>query len=175
MLSTPTRAEEVFQAPSRSRARGYPIGDLNRTIAWTGMAFGAALGLIMGLWSFDGPMAPPNFIGDYTDTSRRLLRLGHIACFGVGILNLLLVQALIESRDLSKVARHTAKAMNFGNIFLPLVLVVAAVYAPAKYLLPFPALSVFAALCLTAFVVGAGRQGREYAGRSTLAHISANE
>ena len=48
--------------------------------------------------------------------------------------------------------------MNFGNIFLPLVLVVAAVYTPAKYLLPFPALSAFAALCLAAYVVIAGRK-----------------
>ena len=132
--------------------------DLNRIVAWTGMACGAALGLIMGLWSFDGPLAPPSFIGDYTDTPRRLLRLGHIACFGIGILNLLLVQALVESRDSPRVARRAAQAMNFGNVFLPLVLLIAAVYTPAKYLLPFPALSVFAALCLAAYVVGAGRQ-----------------
>ena len=158
MSSTPTTVEQVFRAPSRSKARGDSMGDLNRIVAWTGMACGAALGLIMGLWSFDGPVAPPNFIGDYTDTPRRLLRLGHIACFGIGILNLLLVQALVESRDSPRVARRAAQAMNFGNVFLPLVLVIAAVYAPAKYLLPFPALSVFTALCLAAYVVGAGRQ-----------------
>ena len=158
MSSTPTTIEEVVHAPSRSKARGYSMGDLNRIVAWTGMACGAALGLIMGLWSFDGPIAPPNFIGDYTDTPRRLLRLGHIACFGVGILNLLLVQAFPNSGDSPRVARYAAQAMNFGNIFLPLVLVIAAVYAPAKYLLPFPALSVFAALCLAAYATGAGRQ-----------------
>ncbi len=134
------------------------MGDLNRIVAWTGMAFGAVLGLIMGLWSFDGPVAPPNFIGDYTDTPRRRLRLGHIACFGIGILNLLLVRELPNSGGSPRVARHAAQAMNFGNIFLPLVLLIAAVYAPAKYLLPVPALSVFAALCLAAYVVGARRQ-----------------
>ena len=158
MSSTPTTIEEVVHSPSRSKARGYSVGDPNRIVAWTGMACGAALGLIMGLWSFDGPVAPPNFIGDYTDTPRRLLRLGHIACFGIGILNLLLVQALLNAKDSPRVASYAAQAMNFGNIFLPLVLVIAAVYAPAKYLLPFPALSVFAALCLAAYVVAAGRQ-----------------
>jgi hypothetical protein len=50
--------------------------------------------------------------------------------------------------------------MNPGNIFLPLLLIVAAVYAPAKYLLPLPTLSVFAALCLAAVVVDAGRRRR---------------
>lgn len=122
------------------------------------MACGAALGLIMGLWSFHGPVAPPNFIGEYTDTPQRLLRLGHIACFGIGILNLLLVQTLLHSGDSPRVARHAAQAMNFGNVFLPLVLIIAAVYAPAKYLLPIPALSVFAALCLAAYATGTGRQ-----------------
>ncbi len=48
--------------------------------------------------------------------------------------------------------------MNFGNVFLPLVLIIAAVYTPAKYLLPLPALSVFAALCLAAHVVVTGRK-----------------
>lgn len=158
MSSTPTTMEEVVHAPSRPKARGYSMGDRNRIIAWTGMACGAALGLIMGLWSFDGPVAPPNFIGNYTDTPRRLLRLGHIACFGIGILNLLLVRELFNSAHSPRAARYAAQAMNFGNIFLPLVLVIAAVYAPAKYLLPFPALSVFAALCLAAYVAGAGRQ-----------------
>ena len=160
--------EEVFHAPGRSKARGYSMGDLNRIVAWTGMACGAALGLIMGLWSFDGPLAPPSFIGDYTDTQRRLLRLGHIACFGIGILNLLLVQALLDSGDSPRAARHAARAMNFGNVFLPLVLLIAAVYAPAKYLLPIPALSVFTALCLAAYVAGAGARGRR---RNTMKAI----
>ena len=99
MSSTPTTIDGVVRAPGRSQARVYAMGHLNRVVAWTGMACGAALGLIMGLWSFDGPVAPPNFIGDYTDTARRLLRLGHIACFGIGILNLLLVRELFNSGD----------------------------------------------------------------------------
>ena len=46
----------------------------------------------MGLWSFDGPLAAPAWIGDYGDTALRLLWLGQIAFFGLGILNLLLVK-----------------------------------------------------------------------------------
>ena len=48
MSSTPTRIDEAFQVPSRSSDRVDSIGDLNRTIAWTGMACGAALGLNHG-------------------------------------------------------------------------------------------------------------------------------
>ena len=70
------------------------IGEFNRAIAWSGFAAGAGMGLIMGMWSFDGPVAVPALIGEYGDTARRLLRLGHIALFGLGILNLLLVRNL---------------------------------------------------------------------------------
>jgi hypothetical protein len=51
----------------------------------------------MGLWSFDGPMAPPSWIGEYADTSRRLIRLGHIAFIGLGILDILLANELTRS------------------------------------------------------------------------------
>jgi hypothetical protein len=55
------------------------------------MSIGALTGMVMGMWSFDGPLAVPGWLGDYGSTARRLVRLGHIACFGIGILNLLLV------------------------------------------------------------------------------------
>ena len=67
-------------------------GELNRVVAWLSLAAGAGTGLIMGLWSFDGPVAAPAWIGNYGATPRRLLRLGHIAFFGRGIVNLLLVK-----------------------------------------------------------------------------------
>ncbi|MDP6173571.1 MAG: hypothetical protein QGF09_05335 [Rhodospirillales bacterium] len=63
-------------------------GKLNRAIAWWGFCLGVAAGLVMGLWSFDGPMAVPVWIGGYDRTPRRLLRLGYIAFFGIGFLNL---------------------------------------------------------------------------------------
>ncbi len=67
-------------------------GELNRVVAWLRLAAGAGTGLIMGLWSFDGPVAARAWIGNYGATSRRFLRLGHIAFFGLGIVKLLLVQ-----------------------------------------------------------------------------------
>ena len=67
-------------------------GELNRVVAWLRLAAGAGTGLFMGLWSFDGPVAARAWIGNYGATSRRLLRLGHIAFFGLGIVKLLLVK-----------------------------------------------------------------------------------
>ena len=126
------------------------IGEFNRAIAWSGFAAGAGMGLIMGMWSFDGPVAVPALIGEYGDTARRLLRLGHIALFGLGILNLLLVRNLPTLPLGQRPTRAALACMNFGNVFLPLVLIGAALLPGLKYLMALPALGVFAALCLAA-------------------------
>ena len=54
--------------------------------------------MVMGLWSFNGPVTPPPGLADYGDTSRRLLRLGHIDFFGIGYLNLMLAAELPSLR-----------------------------------------------------------------------------
>lgn len=122
----------------------------NRQVAWTCAVLGVLTGLVMGLWSFDGPMPVPPWLGDYGATARRLARLGHIAFLGLGILNLLLVRELAETSLGMAERRVAATAMNIGNVFLPLVLFAAAAWQPLKYLLPVPACSVFIALVLAA-------------------------
>ena len=41
--------------------------------------------------------------------------------------------------------------MNFGNVFLPLTLLAAAIYHPLKYSMPIPALAVFVAVVIAAY------------------------
>ena len=114
------------------------------------MAVGALTGLVMGLWSFDGPVPVPGWLGDYGSTARRLVRLGHIACFGVGILNLLLAAEAERKAFIDSTSRWASQLMNLGNIGLPLGLFVAAVVPPAKYLLALPAMAVTISLLLVA-------------------------
>lgn len=118
-------------------------------VGWVSLTVGAGTGLVLGLWSFDGPMTVPAWIGEYGDTSRRMVRLGHIAFFGLGILNILLASELPRLSDRAR--RIASPAMNFGNAFLPLTLFAAAAYPPLKYLMPIPALAVFVALFAAAF------------------------
>ncbi len=125
----------------------------NRRIAWISLACGALTGLTLGLWSFDGPMPTPALLGEYGDTARRLARLGHIACFGLGFLNLLTARELERSGLGPRSRRLAARAMNFGNLLLPLTLFAAAVYGPLKYLMPVPAIAVTTALAMTAWGV----------------------
>jgi hypothetical protein len=139
------------------RDKGHPQpknGDLwkwNRFIGWTSAAVGASTGLIMGLWSFDGPVTVPSWLGDYQETSRRLARLGHIAFFGLGILNLLLARELPGLALSDRGKKVASRAMNFGNIFLPLTLWAAAIYHPLKYSMPLPATAVLVAMVLAAY------------------------
>lgn len=120
----------------------------NRRVAWAGMAVGAALGMVLGLWSFDGPLPVPAFLGDYGSTARRLMRLGHIAFFGLGFINLLLARELPALP--ARTRRLAGASMNFGNLGLPLTLLVASAIPPVKYLMVLPAGAVLLALILVA-------------------------
>lgn len=126
-------------------------GRLNRLAGWISIAIGAGLGLLLGLWSFDGPVAVPVWVGGYADTSRRLIRLGHIAFFGLGMLNILLSRELRGLRLSGKTRLLTGSLMLAGNLLLPPLLLLSALVPVCKYLLPLPALGLFAAFCLTAY------------------------
>ena len=115
------------------------------------MSVGALTGMVMGLWSFDGPVPVPGWLGDYGSTARRLVRLGHIACFGIGILNLLLVAEVAKRSSRTLAVRWASRCMNLGNIGLPLALFAAAVVPPLKYAMAVPATAVTVALMLVAW------------------------
>jgi amino acid transporter len=134
----------------------------NRVVGWSSLAVGVGTGLMMGFWSFDGPVAVPQWLGEYGDTSRRLARLGHIAFLGLGILNILLAAELGRFELPARARQTAAAAMNFGNIFLPLTLWGAAAYHPLKYTMPFPAVAVFVALLIAAS--GAARRKKGSSG-----------
>jgi hypothetical protein len=131
-------------------AEGPPGLEPNRRIAWAVMSVGALTGLVMGLWSFDGPVPVPGWLGEYGSTARRLVRLGHIACFGIGILNLLLVAEAEKKPSMTPGLRWASRCMNLGNIGLPLGLFAAAVVSPLKYAMAVPATAVTVALLLVA-------------------------
>ncbi len=124
---------------------------MNRTIGWWSLLAGVATGLVLGLWSFDGPLPVPGWLGEYGDTSRRLARLGHIAFTGLGILNILLARELPHSALDARSRRLASHAMNVGNVLLPILLLTAAAYPPVKYAMAVPASAVFVALCLAAW------------------------
>ncbi len=121
-----------------------------RLVAWSSFVIGISTGLILGLWSFNGPFPTPEWLGEYDNVSRRLVRLGHIAFFGLGILNLLLAMEIPKLKLSTLELSIASKMMIFGNMVLPLTLLAAGVWHPLKYLMPIPALCVLIAMCLAA-------------------------
>lgn len=120
-----------------------PGGHTNIALGWTGVVVGLLIGLVVGLWAFDGPAPAPEHLADYGSTQRRLLRLSHIAWIALGLINVLLgTTALAEP---ARVPQWTRTCMNVGAVFLPLTLLVAVWLPPAKYLMALPACCVLAA------------------------------
>ena len=145
--ATSRTSEEAKLAP--------PDPTLNRAIGFTSLLLGVASGMILGLWSFGGPVPVPEAIGDYGDLPRRFLRLGHIAFFGLGLINLA-IAGHWRRLDLGRpAARRALGLMNLGNFGLPPVLLAAAWQPALLYLMPIPVACVFAALAICA--IGAWR------------------
>jgi hypothetical protein len=144
--------------------KGVPGGAVltNIAVGWGSMAVGALIGLVLGLWSFGGPVPVPELLGEYDSLPRRLMRLGHIAFFGLGILNILMAVHLGRLNPRDRLAKLALLAMNFGNVFLPLTLICAAFFEPLKYLMSLPATAVTFALIISAHTaIHAARKERE--------------
>ena len=62
---------------------------INLQAAWISFMFGALSGAFIGLF-----FHKEQWLGGYPTFSRRLLGLGHIACFGIGLLNLAFYQTI---------------------------------------------------------------------------------
>ena len=59
------------------------ITDINIFAGWVAILCGVVMGIVMGL-RFDGE----NWLGGYGSWPRRMIRLGHIAFFGIGLINI---------------------------------------------------------------------------------------
>jgi hypothetical protein len=57
---------------------------LNLIAGWTGFLAGAVSGALLGLF-----FHREDWLGGYTSFPRRMVRLGHIAFFGLGLINIL--------------------------------------------------------------------------------------
>ena len=133
---------------------------VNLAFGWVWITMGFLSGALLGMG-----FHRETFMGGYDSWSRRMARLGHIAFFGLGILNLLLARELAGGVTGGAIARGPARlasmTMNFGNVFLPLTLFAASAWRPAKYAMSLPATAVFVALSITAWQLAAGRKRGE--------------
>jgi hypothetical protein len=115
----------------------------NLPAAWIGFLLGSLAGMVTGLF-FHGE----GWLGGYGSWERRMVRLGHIAFFGLGFLNLgfaFTVQAL----DLRAGIPLPSTLLIVGAATMPLVCYLSAWRKPLRSLFFIPALSVASGVVAT--------------------------
>lgn len=116
---------------------------LNVYAAWFAFLLGIIAGAISGLKFFSD-----EFLGGYTSWQRRLVRLGHISFFGIGLINLAFA---LTARALNITSGLSVASVLFvvGAVTMPLVCYLSAFRPPARHLFFIPVLSVLSGVVIT--------------------------
>jgi len=115
---------------------------VNVVAAWIAIFAGIVAGMLTGLFFHQ-----EQFLGGYTGWTRRLVRLGHVACFGLGLINLgfaLTAQTL----EITSGIEISSILLLVGLVTMPLVCYLAAFRKPLRQLFVIPVLSVLAGVTL---------------------------
>jgi hypothetical protein len=83
---------------------------INLLAGWAGFLGGAVTGALLGL-----KFHHDDWLGGYASFARRMLRLGHIACFGLGLINILFA--------LTAASLASSTALTFSSRLLVLALI----------------------------------------------------
>jgi len=114
---------------------------VNLILGWTSMVAGALSGAAIGLFFHrDG------WMGGYASFRRRLVRLGHIAFFGLGILNVLFA-LIIAVREVPPAYERAASAgFAIAAVTMPACCFLTAWRSGFRHLFPLPVVSVLVGL-----------------------------
>lgn len=116
----------------------------NLLLAWLWILLGFVSGMALGLF-----FHREHWLGGYGSFKRRMYRLGHIAFFGLGAVNLLFwltVQNISPAEPLAKVASW---AFIVGALTMPVCCVVTAHFPKARLFFAVPVVSLIAGGILT--------------------------
>ncbi len=94
---SPIGADTTVAACAAAAIRARLRGDGLAFSGWVLICISMAVGLLMGSYSFGGPLPAPNFIGDYNALPRTLLRDGHVLLLLIGFVGIAL--ATIRTPD----------------------------------------------------------------------------
>jgi hypothetical protein len=114
---------------------------LNLLAGWVGMLAGVVSGAVLGLFFHD-----EKWMGGYTSYRRRLARLGHIAFFGLGFLNLIFAATAAQFSLAGHNLSIASWALILGAATMPLCCFLSAWRKPLRHLFPIPVLSVTAGI-----------------------------
>ena len=121
---------------------------LNLIAGWLGMLSGVLSGAVLGLF-----FHREDWMGGYSSYRRRLARLGHIAFFGLGFLNLIFAATVAQLPLTGQDITIASWALILGAATMPLCCFLSAWRKPLRHLFPIPVLSVTTGL-LTILIGG---------------------
>jgi hypothetical protein len=119
---------------------------LNLFVGWGSMVAGATSGAAIGLY-----FHRENWLGGYTSLRRRMVRLGHIAFFGLGIINVLVALSLATFPVSPSLAHFGSLAFVAADVTMPTCCFLTAWRERFRVLFPIPVLAV---LCGLAALLG---------------------
>ncbi len=127
------------------------FGHANIIAGWLTMVLGILSGAIIGLWAFAGPFPTPKGHTNYTDLSRRMVRLGHIALIALPMINILYGQYIDSIPVSDSLKMLGSRGMIVCMIGVPLFLFLGSIYLPFKYVEAIPVSAGFIALAIMSY------------------------
>ena len=115
---------------------------INLYAAWLSMLLGAVAGAIVGLFFYN-----KDFLGGYTSWPRRMIRLGHISFFGIGLINLSFALS-VKPLELPQTPQIPSILLIVAAVTMPLLCYLSAFKPLFRHLFFIPASSVILALGL---------------------------
>ena len=119
------------------------MADWNFWAGWAGMLFGLVSGAIIGLG-----FHKEAFAGGYASFRRRMLRLGHVAFFALGMVNVLFALTLISSSVVIGSPRIASACLAAGGFTMPVVCFLTAWKTPFRHAFPLPVILVLVPVVL---------------------------
>ena len=119
------------------------MADWNMVAGWSGMLLGLFAGASIGLFFHQ-----ESFAGGYASFRRRLMRLGHVAFFGLGILNVLYALTLKLSGVELRYPVIASASLVAAAALMPLVCFLSAWKMPFRHLFAIPVACVAVSLAL---------------------------
>ncbi|MBK5259257.1 MAG: hypothetical protein JJE51_06670 [Thermoanaerobaculia bacterium] len=105
----------------------------NLLAGWTSMIAGAVSGAAIGLFFHN-----ETWLGGYASLRRRMLRLGHISFFGLGIINVLFALTLTVMPVLPSLGRWASIGFAAALVMMPLCCFLTAWRPAFRVLFPIP-------------------------------------
>ena len=115
----------------------------NLVAGWTGMVFGLIAGAVIGLF-----IHQDSFAGGYGSYRRRMMRLGHVAFFALGIINVLFALTLSTTEVVLSYPRLASSSLIVGAVLMPVVCYLAAWKTPFRHAFALPVVCVAITLVL---------------------------